>query len=194
MSLSSSVRKRWLRADKRTVSWDEVFALWPRINLDWDLLRCVPGFFRPDAGDPVTEDRLRRSGVRQEREEREKEDQVRHPLNRATAKQKKFIPEERKSFILYFSCFLKDISVFSFVCIFAIGCWNEEGRVARKRMMIFHFAWRRRNKSTSTFHLVSLCLNFYWIQIFYLIPVVAPKKRNKPIFSRNQNRPVGSSK
>ena len=79
---------------------------------------------------------------------------------------KKFIPEERKSFILYFSCFLKDISVFSFVCIFAIGCWNEEGRVARKRMMIFQFAWRRRNKSTSTFHLVSLCLNFYWTQIF----------------------------
>ena len=89
------------------VSWDEVFALWPRMNLDWDLLRCVPGFFRPDAGDPVTEDRLRRSGVRQEREEREKEDQVRHPLNRATAKQKKVYSGRKKKFYFVFFVFFE---------------------------------------------------------------------------------------
>ena len=92
---------------KKTASWDEVFALWPKINLDWDLLRCVPGFFRPDAGDPVTEDRLRRSGIRQEREEREKEDQVRHPLNRATAKQKKVYSGRKKKFYFVFFVFFE---------------------------------------------------------------------------------------
>ena len=128
------------------------------------------------------------------RKRRARERRSSAPSSKPSDSETKVYSGRKKKFYFVFFVFFERHFRFSFVCIFAIGCWNEEGRVARKRMMIFHFAWRRRNKSTSTFHLVSLCLNFYWIQIFYLIPVVAPKKRNKPIFSWNQNRPVGRSK